>query len=113
MEFDSNKPIYIQIADNICERILSGGFRPEERIPSVREWGATIGVNPNTVARSYEILTDRGVIHNQRGIGFFVSSDAPTRIQESERRKFIEEEIPAFRSRAELLGVNLKEYIDK
>ena len=59
MEFDSNKPIYIQIADNLCERILSGEFKPGGRIPSVREWGAEIGVNPNTVARSYEILTDR------------------------------------------------------
>ena len=67
MEFDSNKPIYIQIADNLCERILSGEFKPGGRIPSVREWGAEIGVNPNTVARSYEILTDRKVIYNQRG----------------------------------------------
>lgn len=111
MEFDANKPIYIQIADNICEKVLSGEFKPSERIPSVREWGATIGVNPNTVARSYEILTDRGVIYNQRGIGYFVAADAPSRIQDSERRKFIEEEIPAFCGRADLLGINLKEYI--
>ena len=59
MEFDSNKPIYIQIADNICEKILSGEMTPGSRIPSVREWGAKIGVNPNTVARSYEILTNK------------------------------------------------------
>lgn len=111
MEFDNNKPIYIQIADNICDRILSGELKPSGRIPSVREWGAAIGVNPNTVARSYEILTDREVIFNQRGIGFFVSPDAPSKIQASERRKFIEEEIPAFCSRAALLEVDLKEYI--
>ena len=36
MEFDSNKPIYIQIADNICERILNGEVKCSERIPSVR-----------------------------------------------------------------------------
>ena len=85
MEFDNNKPIYIQIADNICDRILSGSFTPGSRIPSVREWGASIGVNPNTVARSYEILTDRKVIYNQRGIGFFVSEDAIELIRETER----------------------------
>lgn len=67
MEFDNNKPIYIQIADNICERVLSGEFKPGDRIPSVREWGARIGVNPNTVARSYEVLSNRSVISNQRG----------------------------------------------
>ena len=112
MEFDANKPIYIQIADNLCERILSGEFKPGGRIPSVREWGAQIGVNPNTVARSYEILTDRKVIFNQRGIGFFVNGNAIEVIRETERRKFIEEELPLFRGRAALLGIDLKEFID-
>ena len=111
MEFDSNKPIYIQIADNICEKILSGEMTPGSRIPSVREWGAKIGVNPNTVARSYEILTKKSVINNQRGIGFFVSDNAISAIQESELDKFIKEEIPAFVNRAKLLGIDLKEYI--
>ena len=111
MEFDSNKPIYIQIADNICQKILSGEMTPGSRIPSVREWGAKIGVNPNTVARSYEILTNKSVIYNQRGIGFFVSDNAISAIQESELDKFIKEEIPAFVNRAKLLGIDLKEYI--
>lgn len=111
MEFDNNKPIYIQIADNISDRILSGELKQGDRIPSVREWGAGIGVNPNTVARSYELLSNRGVIYNQRGIGFFVADDAQETIKSAERKKFIEEEFPAFRTRAELLGVNLKELI--
>ncbi len=42
MEFDNNRPIYIQIADNISNRILSGELKPGSRIPSVREWGAGI-----------------------------------------------------------------------
>jgi len=111
MEFDDNKPIYLQIADGICEKALSGQFKPGDRIPSVREWAASIGVNPNTVARSYDTLTDRGVIFNKRGIGFFLAEDAVSLIRNEERRKFIEEEFPAFRSRAELLGINLKELI--
>lgn len=111
MEFDANKPIYIQIADNICERILAGEFAPGGRIPSVREWGMTIGVNPNTVARSYEVLEGRRILFNQRGIGFFVSESATEVIRETERRKFIEEELPALRSRAALLGIDLKDYI--
>lgn len=111
MEFDSNKPIYVQIADNICDRIIKGEFKPEERIPSVREWGAGIGVNPNTVARSYEILTDKGVISNRRGIGFFVESDATSIILENERKSFLESELPAFLQRAKLLGMDIKELI--
>lgn len=111
MEFDNNKPIYIQIADNICEKILSGVLKQGERIPSVREWGANIGVNPNTVSRSYELLSERGVIFNQRGIGFFVSGNAVDVIRMEERRKFMEEELPAFLKRAELLGVNLMDIL--
>lgn len=111
MDFDDNKPIYIQIADNICEQILAGMLKPGERIPSVREWGMTIGVNPNTVARSYEQLSDRQIIANQRGIGYFVTADAIDRIQEKSRTLFLEEELPAMIKKAELLGINLKDYI--
>lgn len=108
MNFDSNKPIYIQIADNICERILGGEFKPGERIQSVREWGAAIGVNPNTVARSYELLTEREIIYNQRGIGYFVSQGAQGKILDFERKVFLEEELPALLNRARMLGIDLK-----
>ena len=111
MEFDSNKPIYLQISDRLCERILSGDLKPEDRILSVRELGAEIGVNPNTVARSYDELTDRGVIFQKRGIGFFVCEDAKEAILKTEKQKFITEELPEFLKRANLLGINLKELI--
>lgn len=111
MEFDNNKPIYLQIMDSFCDSILSGALQPEDRIQSVREYGAGIGVNPNTVARSYEKLTDLGIIYQKRGIGFFVSADAKEKIQASARKAFIEEELPQFIKKAELLGVNIKDYL--
>lgn len=111
MEFDANKPIYLQIADNISEKILSGEIKPGGRIPSVRDWGASIGVNPNTVARSYETLSNRGVIYNQRGIGYFIANDAIDIIKSIERRLFLDEELPAFKNRAALLEIDLKEYL--
>ena len=49
MEFRDNKPIYLQISDVICEKILSGELKAEDRLMSVREYGALIGVNPNTM----------------------------------------------------------------
>lgn len=111
MEFNNNKPIYIQISDNFCNRILTGEYKVGGRIPSVREWAAEIGVNPNTVARSYELLTDRGIIDNHRGIGFFVSESAADKILSDERKTFIDDELPVFLRRAELLGINLKDYL--
>ena len=111
MEFNNDKPIYLQIAENICERILSGEFKPTERIPSVREWAAGIGVNPNTVARTYDTLSAQGILTNQRGIGFFVAGDAVRLISDNERERFINEEFPIFAKKAALLGINLKELI--
>lgn len=112
MEISNNKPIYIQIAENICELILRGEIRPGERIASVRDWAAKIGVNPNTVARSYEQLTNQGVIYNQRGIGYFATEDSKEKILQAEREEFIMNEVPAFWAKAKLLGLEPKEIIN-
>ncbi len=109
MEFDPNKPIYLQICDNICEQILSGSLAPEDRILSVREFGASIGVNPNTVARSYEKLTDAGIIYNKRGIGYFVSADALKAVQAQAREDFLQNDVPAFLKKMTLLGIEPSE----
>ena len=107
MEFNSNKSIYLQICDAICEQILSGGLRPDERIPSVREYGADIGVNPNTIMRSYEKLTNEGIIYNKRGIGYFISADAREMVLEAQRKEFIADELPQIIRRAALLELDL------
>lgn len=106
MEFGNNKAIYLQICDNICERILSGEFKPGGRIPSVRDYGAEIGVNPNTIMRSYERLTNAGIIYNQRGIGYFISDDAPSIVLEAQRREFLEQDLPLIKKRMMLLGLD-------
>ena len=111
MEFNANKSIYLQICDAICEQILSGTLRPDERIPSVREYGADIGVNPNTVMRSYEKLTGEGVIYNRRGIGYFISPDARDIVMEAQRKEFLENELPAVLKRMELLGISAEEVL--
>jgi DNA-binding transcriptional regulator YhcF (GntR family) len=107
MEFNGNKAIYLQICDAICEQILSGGLRPDERIPSVREYGADIGVNPNTIMRSYEKLTNEGIIYNKRGIGYFISADAREMVLEAQRKEFIADELPQIIRRAALLELDL------
>jgi len=108
MDFHGEKPIYLQIADVFCENILSGALKADDRIPSVREYGAQIGVNPNTVMRVYEKLTADGIIYNKRGIGYFVSPDARENILEAQRADFLEREVPAIKRKMELLGLDAK-----
>ena len=71
MNFKESKAIYLQIADRICDEVLLGQYREEERIPSVREYAAVVEVNANTVMRSYDYLQSQEVIYNKRGIGYF------------------------------------------
>ena len=111
MEFESNKPIYLQIAEGICNKILQGGLKGEDRIPSVREYGAQIGVNPNTVARTYDTLTDQGIIYNKRGIGFFVCADAAKNIHKAEKEKFLKEELPKIVEKARILDISKEDII--
>ena len=106
MEFNSNKSIYLQICDAICEQILSGTLKPDERIPSVREYGSEIGVNPNTIMRSYEKLPADGIIYTRRGIGYFISPDALQTVLEAQRKEFMEEELPQILRRMKLLGID-------
>ena len=109
MEFSENKSIYLQICDAICERILSGELAPDSRIPSVREYGAEIGVNPNTVMRSYEKLTGEEIIYNRRGIGYFISPDAQKIVMETQKEEFLKNELPQILKRMKLLGIDPKE----
>ena len=109
MEFDVNRPIYLQICDSLSESILTGEIKPDERILSVREYAAQIGVNPNTVARSYEALTSDGIIYNKRGIGYFVSAVAPQKVLESARQSFYENELPQFVKRMRLLNISFED----
>ena len=87
---DSNRAIYLQIADDIADRVLQGVLPPDERIPSVRDYAATVMVNVNTIMRAYEHLSSLGVIYNKRGLGYFVSAEAASVITRTRRRDFID-----------------------
>ncbi len=104
IQFSQHKAIYLQIADSICEKILAGEYLPNERIPSVREMGIDLGVNPNTIMRSFEYLQSIEIIFNTRGIGYFVSEDANSKILEIQRSFFLKEELPNLLKKIKLLN---------
>lgn len=111
MQFNDEKPIWRQIYELIAMRILAGEWSEQERIISVREMAASVGVNPNTVMRSYERLEADGIIFNRRGIGFFVAAGAKDHIKQLERKKFMDEEFPRLKERLELIGLSIDVFI--
>ena len=115
MEFSNNQPIYLQIADMICEKILANTWKENERIPSVRDLAGEIQVNPNTVMRAYTYLEEKGVIANQRGIGFFAAQGSLKETRNLRIEKLITAELNSVFRTMDLLGLNisdLKKYYD-
>ena len=102
MEFKEKKGIYLQIAENLMNRFLenrNGEYNPGEtgqdpRIPSIRETAEELGVNPNTVMRSYSFLQELEIIYNKRGIGFFLSPQGRENAMNWKKDEFIKVELP-------------------
>jgi DNA-binding transcriptional regulator YhcF (GntR family) len=116
MEFNNNKSIFLQIADTISEKVAKGLYPPGEKIPSVRELAETLGVNPNTIMRTYNELQAANIIDNKRGIGYFVNADAQKIILQRKRSEFFKKVLPEFINQAALLGItalDLKKHLDK
>lgn len=109
MIFSEAKTIYQQIADYVCEQILVGRWKDNERILSVREFGIQLEVNPNTVMRAYDQLQNSGIISNRRGIGYFVSENAVEKIKELRKLHFVEKQLPSIFQEMELLGIGINE----
>ena len=73
----------------------------------MRELAVALGVNPNTVTKSYQALLDRELIENQRGLGYFVAGDAKLRVLAEIREQFEREELPRLFRTMRLLGMRL------
>lgn len=72
---DKNRPICPQICEQICLEIAEKIYKPQERLPSVREVASALGVNPNTVQRAFEQLDRQQIIYSIRGSGWYVRED--------------------------------------
>ena len=112
MNFKENKAIYLQIAEHICDMILLGEYKEEERVPSVREYAAIVEVNFNTVMRSFEYLQSSDIIFNKRGIGYFVSEGASDKIRSMRKEYFLNNEINDFFKQVSMLDIPMKEIVE-
>ena len=72
-----------------------------------------MGVNPNTVMRTFDYLQGEEIIFNRRGVGYFVAGDAKEKIMALQRKEFLEEELPLIRQKMQLLGISINELENK
>jgi GntR family transcriptional regulator len=109
MEFRDNQAIYLQIAEVVCENILLKRWLAGEKIPSVRELAISLEVNPNTVMRTYDFLQQKEIIFTKRGMGYFVSDDAESKVLSYRKEDFLLHELPVFFRNIHLLQIDFEE----
>ena len=73
--FNNREAIFLQIADKLRVKIISGEYAPDTQVPSVRQLAEEAAVNPNTVQRSLALLEEEGLLYAKTTIGRFVTSD--------------------------------------
>ena len=112
MIFKDSKPIYRQIIDYGFARILNRQWLPKQKIPSVRELSVELGVNTHTVLKAFEYLQNHNIIYPRRGMGFYLSADAPALVDETRRQEFFEETLADVYSEMKMLGISPEEVLE-
>lgn len=109
MHWDDRQPIYRQLADQLAGRLLDGEPREGEAMPSVRVLASSYLLNPLTVGRALQALSDDGLLENRRGLGLYVRAGARDHLRMLERQRFLEQEWPQLRLRLRRLGLRPEE----
>jgi GntR family transcriptional regulator len=99
------RPIWRQIEESVRHLVAAGTLPPGTAAPSVRDLARDLQVNPATVSKAYQRLTDAGVLVVHRGEGTFVAA-GPSPLPESERRRRLEAEARRYAILALSLGVD-------
>lgn len=111
LDFDNGTPIYLQIADQIEDSILSGMFPEDTQVPSTTEISTLYKINPATVLKGMTLLVDGGILYKRRGVGMFVKEGARESIRAKRRQSFFTDYINALLAEAAKLEITPDEVI--
>lgn len=106
LNFESDKPIFLQIAEQIEDAVFTGAFPEETQIPSTTEVSTAFKINPATVLKGMNLLVDEGIIYKKRGVGMFVNEGALQAVREKRQRQFFEEYVEKLIAEAHKLGLS-------
>ena len=101
-------PIWRQIEEGMRRMVSLGTLDPGDVVPSVRELAQSLRVNPNTVARAYQRLTDAGVFIVRRGEGTFVA-EVPVQLKKAQRNETLRDAAGGYAGTAMAVGADLDE----
>ena len=113
MQWTNDQPIYQQVRDHVVSLIIDGILKSGDPIPSVRQMAVDGGVNPLTVSKAYQELVDLNIVEKKRGLGMFITENAKKELLKLEKSKFLKNEWTNTIRKAESLGIDLIELINK
>jgi len=105
--FDGRDPVYLQIADQIRDAVLSGALGEEEQVMSTTQYATTFRINPATAAKAFATLVDDGVLYKRRGVGMFIAPGAPERLRAAAAESFFADVVDPVADQAAVLGIDL------
>ena len=111
INLESETPIYMQIAEQIEDAILSGAFEEETQVPSTTEISVTYQINPATVLKGMNLLVDAGILYKKRGLGMFVCNGAAENIRQKRKKTFYEGFVAKLLQEAEKLSISREELV--
>ena len=107
MKFTGNIPIYVQIANDIKDQIISGKLAEGDKLCSIREYSVQYEVTALTMQRAMGLLELEDVVHTKKGVGSFVN----TGMKENLKAKMIDELVYEFITRVTNMGLSYDEII--
>ena len=112
IDFRSGIAIYLQVVERIKERLAAGQLKPGDQLPTVRALAQELRVNFNTIARSYRIMDESGIISTQQGRGTYILEIPTAQVAESIRLNALQELTRRYLADAERLGASPEELDD-
>lgn len=108
-KFVNDRPIYMQLVEQMQLKILSGEYQAGQKLASVRDLAAEAAVNPNTMQKALAELEKSGLLYSERTTGRFITDDTDkiTRI----RRVYAEKSVVEFLEQMKGLGFDTEETI--
>lgn len=109
MTFTEDKPIFLQLAEQLEDAILSGAFPEESQVPSITEYSVSYKINPATALKGINLLVDAGLLYKKRGVGMFVANGAQEALRTKRREQFYHDYVEKLVREARHLGISAQQ----
>ena len=112
MRFQGEKPIFLQLAEQLENGILSGAYPEGSQVPSITEYAATYQINPATALKGINQLVNAGLLYKKRGIGMFVAPGAQEVLRKQRSEDFYHDYVQTMVRVGKGLGLTLEQLTD-